>query len=500
MGIPSYFKRLTDTVKGLLVSEIKGGTLLLDFNCIVYGCLRSETLAPFNGEDSWEGLLNEEVCKYVVKIWDAAGKPKMVHIAVDGVVPMAKIKQQRMRRFKSIWWTEKEYEMGVKKRDVPRWDTNAITPGTLYMEKLGLRLKQLCASRGWTVSTSDEPGEGEHKVMELLRSKPVEGPVIIYGLDADLILLSMLTAAKHLGDTPVYLMREKAEFGKTSATPFLFLSVNHLMSTLFSGPASSRYDFVLDYIAVMSILGNDFLPHGLTLKIRDGGHDALLELLRGFHKAGKHFVADGKICRETFRELFCLLAESEEAELEAAIFRKKKTRPMNPRNDTERLMQPVQGLPVEWFVERQFLDRGRLSADWLDIYREHAPVSAISYYMYGLQWIIDYYRGEHVNKMWFYPWHLPPTWTDLCSVAPEMVEPRHEEQEQEPIKPQEQLAIVLPMESWHLVRDKKLRNAPVALPQFWPQKFGFVSLGKTWMWECEADIPILLVDRVRSLA
>jgi 5'-3' exonuclease len=68
---------------------------------------------------------------------------------------------------------------------------------------------------------------------------------------------------------------------------------------------------------------------------------------------------------------------------------------------------------------------------------------------------------------------------------------------QEPLKPQEQLAIVLPMDSWHLLRNAELRRAPALLPQFWPKRFGFMSLGKSWMWECEADIPILTPGRLR---
>ena len=64
------------------------------------------------------------------------------------------------------------------------------------------------------------------------------------------------------------------------------------------------------------------------------------------------------------------------------------------------------------------------------------------------------------------------------------------------IKPQEQLAMVLPLESWYLLRDPLLRTLPSKMPQFWPRSFGFISLGKAWMWECEADIPILCHGRL----
>ena len=504
MGIPSYFKRLTDTVRGLLSPSIqsKVSCLLVDFNCIVYGCLRSDALLPYTTEESgvWEHSLNEEVCKSLVKLWEAAGRPTKVYIAVDGVVPMAKIKQQRMRRFKSVWWAEKEYEMGVRKRGVDRWDTNTITPGTAYMEHLGRRLQDLCSARGWTVSTSDEPGEGEHKVMEWLRRgnvKEDDGSIVIYGLDADLILLSMLTCVKY---SSVFLMREKSEFGKEAAkfgsAPFLFFSVKHLLGVLCAS-VERQTEFIIDYIAIMSLLGNDFLPHGLTLKIRDGGHDWLLAQLRATHKNGKRFVNEDQLINyDTFRELFGILAQSEETHLMDSIFKKKTTRPMAARTDTERLMMSVQGLPIEWFVEKEFLDRGELSSDWQSVYHRHTPVEACSEYLHGIQWIVDYYIGKKVNMMWYYPWHLPPLWADLSLYTQNMYE---KEVEEPALKPQEQLAIVLPMESWHLLRDPRLRRLPTLAPQFWPTKYGFMTLGKTWMWECEADIPILTPGRLRSL-
>ena len=509
MGIPSYFKRLTETVRGILSPSLQGAVscLLVDFNCIVYGCLRSDKLPQYtlDTEEAWERSLNEEVCKTLVGIWTAASCPAKVFIAVDGVVPMAKIKQQRMRRFKSLWWASKEYEMGVRKHGEERWDTNAITPGTAYMEGLGRRLQQLCAARpGWTVSTSDEPGEGEHKAMAWIRkgiNHGGEGTVVVYGLDADLILLSMITGREYLKQ-PCVLMREKTEFGKEAAkfgaAPFLFFSVQHLLKSLC--PVEEEASFLLDYVAVMCLLGNDFLPHGLTLKIRDGGHDALLGKMRGLRAAGLCFVdyETKRVNYDTFRRLFEELAGDagikEEAELLKAIYTKKTMRPMPPRSDAERLMLSVQGLPAQWFVEKEFLEGGRLRADWREVYGHHVPAAAVAEYLHGIQWVVDYYVGKSVDTMWYYPWHLPPTWLQLaeCSTQEPIVI-----EAQEPLKPQEQLAIVLPMDSWHLVRSSELRRAPVLLPQFWPRAFGFMSLGKSWMWECEADIPILTPGRLR---
>ena len=497
MGIPSYFKKLTKSVKGILVSAPVQAVscLLFDFNCIVYGCLRGPKMPVYKREteDVWEKALFEEVCTELLRIWGSAGSPRSVFIAVDGVVPMAKIRQQRMRRFKSVWMAGKELEMGLRKPGEERWDTNAITPGTAFMERLAIRLRKLADEKRWTLSAANEPGEGEHKVMAYLRSGSVDpGSVVIYGLDADLILLTALTSETYL-DTernPCFLMRESGEFGAVATQPYLFLCVKTLIHAL----KLTQIESLRDYIALMSLLGNDFLPHGMTLVIRNGGHDRILRILRA---ATRRFVNEnGQINMEAFHNVFMQLAATEEADFLDAIERKQKGHTMAPRNEAERIMQPVQNLPLQWKAERCFMDGKFLASQWRETYKEHAPPEAIIEYKRGMQWIVDYYMGKEVDRSWYYPWHLPPLWSALAEAGSGAVPPSTS---QTTLKPQEQLAMVLPIESWHLIRDAKLRGLPSRLPQMWPSRFGFMSLGKTMMWECEADVPILGPGRLRAV-
>ena len=76
-----------------------------------------------------------EVCKkidtYIKKI-----KPmNRVIIAFDGVAPIAKLEQQRSRRFKSMFEIEINKECNISNSTL-KWNKTAITPGTTFMDKL----------------------------------------------------------------------------------------------------------------------------------------------------------------------------------------------------------------------------------------------------------------------------------------------------------------------------------------------------------------------------
>ena len=49
---------------------------------------------------------------------------------------MAKMKQQRLRRFKSIVLESYEIQQKVRTKEKKVWDRNSITPGTIFMKKL----------------------------------------------------------------------------------------------------------------------------------------------------------------------------------------------------------------------------------------------------------------------------------------------------------------------------------------------------------------------------
>jgi len=492
MGIPSYFRRIIQKYPGIVkTSSDAASAICFDFNCLIYRCMRSPTLIKTDDTELWESLLIEEVCKTVKEIWRIAGKPKQVYLAIDGVVPMAKIRQQRVRRFKSAWLRKESCSSS--------WDSNAITPGTRFMAKLGKELEALCSSKkGWSVSGVDQEGEGEHKIMKWLRERDEKGGVVIYGLDADLILLSMLTG--EMIERDIVLLREKQEFGGTVSQgeqEYSFMDIQEFKIRLdIKGIVE-----VTNYVALMSLMGNDFLPHSITHKLNDDGHDYIMREVRAMKQGRGWLINDaGKVSREVLLDVCKRWCVDEEERMLHCIQKKNE----QAQRGVAKGMDASEGLPLEWKIERNMTNGKTMALNWRSQYwafiHPQADKSVIcSEYVYGVQWIIDYYTGKPVNLHWVFPSWIPPLWTDLAEWLAKKEFPKRAEMYNAPIKPEEQLTMVLPLESWNLIENKNLKMVPLLAPQMWPKKFPFFSFGRRWLWECEARIPVLTAERLHEI-
>ena len=218
MGIPSFFSHIVKNhgsiIKKIVELNKKMNNLYLDSNSIVYDCLRS---IKYTRDLQFEKELMQAVCLKIDEYIKAIKPNNTILIAFDGVAPVAKLEQQRTRRYKS------DLESKIKKQlnldDKKCWDTRAITPGTKFMRKLNNYIKKYYHANEKKynvdkiiVSGSDEKGEGEHKIFNHIRkfeTQHKKQTTIIYGLDADLIMLALnnLPVAKW-----IYLYRETPEF------------------------------------------------------------------------------------------------------------------------------------------------------------------------------------------------------------------------------------------------------------------------------------------------
>ena len=497
MGIPSYYRLICQKNKKTIKNDYDkvGKTILcLDFNCIVYYCLSK--IGEFVDTETYESQLIKEVCKYINHIYKCS-KADEVFIAVDGVVPMAKMKQQRLRRFKSIFMEPYELEAGAKVLGKNSWEKNSITPGTLFMKKLDTALAELCAKHKlWNLSGYDIPGEGEHKVMNFIKRYDNNSTILVYGLDADLILLSMLNSFNHR----IYLMREEMEFNTVildtfDKEQFLYLDIELLKKQLFENPTKEYID---DYIMMMSLLGNDFIPHSISVTIKDGGYTILFEILKKFHNEGKFLVKDNKVIWNNLKEFIGEFYNMEESLIEHMCKKKKQSFAYKGKTEYEQKMASVYTFPSKWFVESEIYNTKMVSG-WQKIYYSKYAVKgvALKEYVKGLQWVLDYYNGNEIEFDWYYPYMYPPLWSDLYNYINNDIKITYNIQP--PISPQQQLSIVLPPHSYNLITNPKYKQFLTKYPQYFPQKFGVHSLGKKWIYECESNIPIFPSKLLRKI-
>ena len=136
MGLPSYFsfivKNHTNIVKKLHTLNKNINNFYLDSNSIIYDSLRNLENTFDGDNEKFELQLLKNICdkidEYILTI-----KPnKRVFIAFDGVAPVAKLEQQRTRRYKSYLLKFLKNKLS-KQNDL--WDKTSITQGTECMKK-----------------------------------------------------------------------------------------------------------------------------------------------------------------------------------------------------------------------------------------------------------------------------------------------------------------------------------------------------------------------------
>ena len=510
MGIPSFYRHLVKKFPSLIKQKVGAAPaiLALDLNCAIYHCLsKLQKKTPYEAlkHQEFEDSLIQSVIKYIVKLRDHVQPTELLYVAVDGVVPMAKIRQQRMRRFKSVWVGAEEAKIkGVV--GGTGWDRNAITPGTIFMDKLSKRLGEWSKSQKNTiVSDVYETGEGEQKIMEYLRKTGVKAgsEIVVYGLDADLIVLC-LWHHEQFGWS-FKLLREDVELkGGVKLNAFgeeqlLYFDIDQCGAII-----KGKWNISLrDYMGAMSFLGNDFVPHGLTLCIRDEGIETLMGLLQ---KLGKPLVLDDGNGGYTYDKdviawLVKEIAAGEDKHILESISKKMKMNGYSSGtkevSDEEKALAAFNSLPLTWKVEREIVQRSdkgwHFKDEWNHLYYKTflwgaTADTVVKQWYTGIQWILDYYTGNKaIDMYWYYPWYLPPLFRDISKVP--FVRPSCSTVANH-ISPTAQLVMVLPIESYKLLPTWTKRLA-LDHPEFFPSTWNFFSCGRRQLWECEPMIPML---------
>ncbi|CAE6424286.1 unnamed protein product [Rhizoctonia solani] len=320
MGIPKFFRYISERYP--LTSQLIEENKIPEFGS-----------HPNDGDVHFrlsEDQIFTAIFSYVDHLFGKIKPRKLFFMAIDGVAPRAKMNQQRARRFRTAKDAKEARENAIKKGeklpDEKAFDSNCITPGTVFMKKLSEQLKyfvnkKISEDANWrevqvVLSGHEVPGEGEHKIMEYIRlskAQPEYDPNVrhcLYGLDADLIMLGLLTHDPHF-----CLLREEVKFGpqknkskgSLETQSFYLLHISLLREYLdleFQSLTSTlpfAYDLeriIDDFVLIAVFIGNDFLPHLPDLHIHENALERLFEIYKAvLPNAGGYLNESGEIHR-----------------------------------------------------------------------------------------------------------------------------------------------------------------------------------------------------------
>jgi len=472
MGIPSYFSYIIKNHANIvrrLGDTTKVDNLYLDSNSIIYDVARSLRLEDFKSISDFETALISGICSKIEIYISLVNPTQCVYVAFDGVPPMAKIHQQRLRRYKG---QVKDILAAEIAPGPPSWNTICITPGTPFMEKMDKQLVRYFRGRKREgglklyLSPSGEPGEGEHKIFEFIRSNPDmhgDSDTVIYGLDADLIILGL----NHLSYCrSIHLLREAPSFIGSINSDFvpdehytldLPLLAEAITWKISNGSPAPHPGKMYDYILMTAMLGNDFMPHFPSVNIRTCGIDILLDTYG--HMIKEHEVIfDGKeIAWPLLKRLVKELAASEHRNLihEYKMRDRYRTRhiamdtatgvedklnsiPMSRREDEHYICPHV----THW--ETRYYSR-LLRTDPTP----HALSAISSNYLESLEWNMKYYTTGCPDWNTHYRYDYPPLLVDLAARIPEHNVSLVDISPPKPLTKTQLLAYVLPKSQLH---------------------------------------------------
>ena len=507
MGIPVYFKNIINDYKDILIQQDlfnkRINNLFFDLNCLIH--------------PSCQGLTDEQemynnIYKNMIKIIKITNPKDLIYIAIDGVCPRSKVEQQKYRRFRSA-------------NENKIWDTNAISPGTEFMNNLNIFIKNQFKEYPVKIIFSDStiPGEGEHKIMHYLKNQKNSDINIIHGLDADLIMLSMIKT------NHIYLLRERTEYNiEELDSEYVYLDINRLKKYLVQDIKKDyiylpNQNIINDYIFLCFFIGNDFIHNSPPINIRYGGLDNLLNIyneLQEDHAGLFYLIYNNKLDLENFKKFIQKLSLKENEYLEKILnIRSKQEKKFKNlyldiynkyiENDLtnineERLNEFNNHLPIidrrdelkifnkldSWqrrYYMFQIYHHHDYNPSYDDILRENIE-NICENYLESFVWTSNYYFNDCISWKWFYKYHFAPSIKDFNYYLQNINDLDIIKEDKTPLTSDEQLKLILPEKSFNLL-PKNVEKYP---DYYYPKSFKTNFIMKRYFWEGHPILPEII--------
>ncbi len=502
-----------------------------------------------------EGELFEAIFNEICQLSATIRPTETLMIMVDGVAPMAKISQQRNRRYKGISTSSfnpaagSSSGQGVSDRGAPGrkpstdfkskvFDSNCISPHTDFMKRLDqYLLEQFDAIRAFDARQTSEiglselasklpariiysshtvAGEGEHKIAEALRELPQGKRVVIHGADSDLFSI-YLSQLKH-GFANIYLFRNNnRDFSVDTIVDLRKLE--EILTTLFPEAVSPTTDFLL----LLMFIGNDFLPNFPNFeRITDAldtltaGYSEFIRSETGRSPLG--LTSDNGIEWKNLAQFIKYISDR----YEDLLFNRwafnqdhliKTQFPWIVASNLGEISSVVRGhsnlvrsfnvpkFKKEWYP---YVFSPKLN-QVLILTTEGDINAMIEKYLEGLAWVFTYYTkgARNINLEWYYPYFYTPIFSDIgkyildrSGQASWLIEPIYTTTSF--MNPLVQLAMIMPPTSLPLVPPKlrMLYSDTSYIADMIPTEFFFDDLGKEESFQGFVVLPKVNATRI----
>lgn len=554
MGVPGFVAWLRNYCKDAMILKnlsTKVKTLYIDGNCLIHPkCFEVLEYCKGNNDniDKLEDIMFKRICKFIDYLVDYVN-PEQCYFAVDGVAPVAKINQQRKRRYRAVDDVIMKDNLKIKhKLDTGiKWSNTVITPGTDFMERLHKHLLKHFKNKKNTVkyiySSYHTPGEGEHKILSDIRKKKTDDTVIIYGLDADLFFLAMSSQKNNL-----YLLREETQFvnGKPIkseifdiindvAEEMRFVSID-ITKQFYDEQIKQIFESRLidynkiegfsswnDFIFICYFLGNDFLPHFPSIDIHKSGLDIVIDcyvdvvaemnpLVNLIQLDNNDKVEINSIFLFEFLRKLANREDEYFVEILPEYNHNRSKRRCFATDDYSRELWQIDNMKFE--IEDPIKLGTGSPQDYKFRYYEHyfgvsenyqEHVDLMSYmYLEGLMWVTQYYYKKCPDWKWQYPFTHAPFISDVFNYLNKTNFDinKIKFQNSECLKPCVQLVSVLPPSCSDIIPEKYAKyitdiNSPII--DMFPTRVELDMINKDQYWMCIPMLPYLDIDRILDL-
>ena len=512
-------------------------SLLIDANCLLHPqCFKIlHENKNCKDMDELERKMINQCCSYIKKLIDYTNPSKEIYIAIDGVAPVAKVKQQRQRRFRSA--KDKILYENLKKKHNKEintyWNNSAITPGTKFMERITLKVVEFCKSiKNVKIyfSTAYTPSEGEHKLLQHIRNNDKNYKYVIYGLDADLIFLALSTFKNN-----IYLLREAQEFGKdngkTDQEILNYVSIDILSECIFNEIKDHLCDeelnrnldkksIIRDFVFICYFLGNDFLPHIPSIDISCSGKeninglDLLIQAYANTYDNVESYIVteenDNINYNNIFLQMFLDYLASFEEDFFKNVYESKKIHKKLDNGDS--YDQEVFKIENLQFKIDNDIELGKDNVDdykfryynkyyYTDINQKETVKDACYKYIEGLLWVANYYFKKCPSWDWYYIYDHAPFISDLADNFKRFNINEIKFNLGVNLRPIEQLFMVLPKHSDYLIPDEKkwlMNDQKSPLIHLYPNDFKIDLLYKNKYWQGIPYLPDIDINLVKK--